>query len=197
MAEGELFGVALRRREPLSHPELPALIALARSLHALGLMPSYGPGDHGNLSLRTPEGFLITARQTRKDALTPAQFVHVVGGETAGVRAQLVCEGACLPSTDALMHHAIYAQRPDASVIVHGHDAKALSQAAALALPLTRVSAQTNSLTLIEEVRALCAHHDYLLTRDHGFIALGSSIEAVRALILRHFTRARGASAGA
>lgn len=187
----ELFETITRGPDLPNQPRAEPLIALATRLHAAGLTPSYGPGDHGNLSCRTLQGCLITARHTSKARLREQDLVHILEVRTTAPVVTVICEGAGLPSTDTLMHWAIYERRPDVGAVVHGHDDVMLSKAAALGVPITRVSARANSCALIEEVRALSAAHDYLITRDHGFVALGLTVEAAGACVWQWFQRAR------
>ena len=107
MAATELFESICRHPGAPRDPNADALIAIARSLHARGLTPSYGPGDHGNLSCRTPQGCLISARATRKDALGPDVLVSLVGSERTATGIRIIYDGERLPSTDALMHWQI------------------------------------------------------------------------------------------
>ena len=188
---GDPFGLVLRRPEIPSLREGPALIELAKTLHGLGVMPSYGPGDHGNLSCRTPTGCLFTARQTHKAALRPDQLVSLVGYESTPRGACLMFDGKVLPSTDALMHWRLYERRADVGAIIHGHDPQALAKAVALELPVTHGSGLTNSVELIDEVVVLAAAHDYILLRDHGVVALGTTISAALGLIRQWLDRAR------
>ncbi len=162
-------------------PALPAAAALLNAAHrlaALSLTPSYGPGDHGNLSVRVSGGILMSARESRKAVLRleDVVFVRAVEGPPAAPR--VVFDGARLPSTDALMHWRVYEQRPAVWAIIHGHDPLVLRRAADLGLPVTRVTARVNSAALIRDVVRLAARTEYVLLREHGFIALGSSLQA-------------------
>ncbi len=191
MGTAELFRVRQRSGDPPDAPAIPALIALAHDLANLGLMPSYGIGDHGNLSCRAPEGFIITARATRKARLTPQEFARIVDCARGEEGMILVCDGLRLPSTDALLHWRLYQARPDIGAIVHAHDTEVLAAAPALGLPVTDVSARFNSHELVEDVVRLAAGTNYLLMRDHGCVALGSSLEAAAELVLQWYRRVR------
>jgi ribulose-5-phosphate 4-epimerase/fuculose-1-phosphate aldolase len=177
MAESGLFDVVCERREVPQDARIPQLIGWAAKFAALGWTPSYGAGDHGNLSCRTPGGFLMSARATVKAALQAEQFVEVLGLELDGERPRLRCRGTRLPSTDALLHWRLYERRPDVQAILHAHDSVTLARAAAWGLPVTAHSAARPSTVLIEEAADLAAAHDYLVLRDHGFLSLGRSIE--------------------
>jgi ribulose-5-phosphate 4-epimerase/fuculose-1-phosphate aldolase len=192
MSEAALFEVQVLGHEVPHDAGLPKLVAEAQRFSARGFTPSYGPGDHGNMSCRTPRGLLITARETSKAQLRPEDFVEVVGCDERGLKPLVRCYGTRLPSTDTWLHWRVYATRPDASAILHGHDLVALRQARPLRLPMTSISAAQPSAALVEEVTQLMAEHAYVLLRDHGFVALGPSIEEAAALVDRHAHMARG-----
>ena len=81
MAYVELYEPVLAVREAPTDPRVGALIRVAARLAELGLTPSYGKGDHGNLSCRTPAGCVISARETVKRTMRVGQFVEVLGVE--------------------------------------------------------------------------------------------------------------------
>lgn len=70
-------------------------------------------GTSGNVSVRTPEGFLITASGIPYRKMRPEQVVEM--DLDGGYR------GEFLPSTEWRMHLDIYAERPEAGAIVHVH----------------------------------------------------------------------------
>ncbi len=186
----ELFEATIAPGPLPAGPEPAQLIALAQSMHAAGFTPSYGPGDHGNLSCRTRDGILITARATSKASLTSHDLVVIRRADNAGGRPTLRCLGARLPSTDAWMHWQLYADHSTIHAIIHGHDAAVLRHAEALGLQATRTSGLVNSPELIEEVRQLAQHDRYFLTRDHGFLALGTSVDDATTLLWSWHQRA-------
>ena len=191
MAYAELYEPVLVAHEVPQDPRIDVLIRQAARLAALGLTPSYGPGDHGNLSCRTSAGCLISARATAKAAMQPGHFVEVVGRDAsdADQPVRLRCRGLLRPSTDALLHVEVYRLRPDVGAILHGHDVTALVHAETLGLPMTQQSAATRSP--VDDICALARDHDYLLLREHGFLALGRSIEEAGALYESIYRRAR------
>ena len=180
-----LFDTVVTDREPSKEPNIALLMWWAARLSELGFTPSYGAGDHGNLSCRMPTGCLITARETVKAILRPEEVVDVHGVDRTGDRPRVMSRGPRLPSTDTLLHLRVYETRPDVEAIIHGHDVQALRRFAELKLPRTSRSATLPSLELIEEVCALVQRHDYVLLRDHGFLALGRSIDATGELFRR------------
>lgn len=70
-------------------------------------------GTSGNVSVRTPEGFLITASGIPYRKMRPEQVVEM--DLDGGYR------GEFLPSTEWRMHLDIYAERLEAGAIVHVH----------------------------------------------------------------------------
>lgn len=85
------------------------LIETARGMAALGL----SPGTSGNVSVRLPEGFLITPSGIAYDDMTPGHVPKVLfsGGH----------EGDYRPSVEAPLHEAIFKARAEAGAIVHAH----------------------------------------------------------------------------
>jgi L-fuculose-phosphate aldolase len=85
------------------------LIAAAREMAARGL----AVGTAGNVSLRAPEGILITPSAVPYAELTPEMIpvLHEDGG----------FEGRWRPSSEWRFHLDIYLTRPEAGGIVHHH----------------------------------------------------------------------------
>ena len=89
------------------------LAALGRSLFDRG----YSVGTAGNISVRLPDGFLMTPTNSSLGRLDPAAisklspgFEHVGGDK---------------PSKEVFMHRAFYRARPDAGAVVHLHSTMA------------------------------------------------------------------------
>ena len=86
----------------------------ANRLQPLGL----ATGTSGNLSVRLgPHSMLVTPSGMAYDTLQPADMValHFTGPGTA------TWQHALDPSSEWLMHQAIYQARPEAGAVVHGH----------------------------------------------------------------------------
>jgi len=68
------------------------------------------------LSCRDAESFLITASGANLAELKPNQIVRVID---ANLDIQKVwAEGSCLPSSETLLHAAIYKARPEINAII-------------------------------------------------------------------------------
>lgn len=78
-------------------------------------------GTSGNVSVRTPEGFLITASGVPYHKMKPE---HVVEMDLDGGYV-----GEYLPSTEWRMHLDIFKHRPEAGAIVHTHSTYATALA--------------------------------------------------------------------
>ena len=85
------------------------IVETGRSLFARGL----SPGTSGNLSVRTDAGFLMTPTNSSLGTLDPEQLsvLDTSGNHVAGN----------VPTKEAWLHLAMYAERPDARAIVHLH----------------------------------------------------------------------------
>jgi L-fuculose-phosphate aldolase len=94
---------------------LDSLIAIGREIVQSGLVQ----GSGGNLSYRDGDTIHITASGANLVALTAEDFVAVTAeGQTASPRK---------PSSEFLLHRAVYATLPWARVVLHAHPPKAIS----------------------------------------------------------------------
>jgi L-fuculose-phosphate aldolase len=93
-----------------SEPRLrEQLVREARRLQPLGL----ATGTSGNLSVRVDGGMLITPSGIAYDTLQPEDMVFV--------RDDGQWQHVLDPSSEWLMHRAVYQARPEAGAVVHGH----------------------------------------------------------------------------
>ncbi len=103
---------------PMTEIETRAqLVELAASLFARG----FSVGSAGNISVRLPDGYLITPTNSSLGRLDPARlsrldrlFAHIAGDK---------------PSKEVFMHRAFYASRPRAGAVVHLHSTMATAVA--------------------------------------------------------------------
>jgi L-fuculose-phosphate aldolase len=170
-------------------PDRAALITAARALDAAGFMPQ----KSGNLSLRTPRGFVITPSGLPYAAMTEANLVE------CGPDGTPLTSGR--PSSEWRLHAAIYAARADAQAVVHTHSPRATALAcarrpippihymitlagaggrrgipcAAHATFGTEDLARAGVATLGDELRAC-------LLANHGVVALGATLAGAVAL---------------
>ena len=153
---------------------------VARKMAAAGLVS----GTSGNVSARLPGGLMtITPMGGHCEEASPKETV-VVDTELNTV------EGDFAPSSESLLHAAIYEARPDVGGIVHTH--AVYSSAAAVAgrkIPpivdemvmaiggAVRVSeyAPPASAEVAERVLSALGNRDAALIRNHGAVAVGES----------------------
>ncbi len=95
------------------------LVAIARALDAAGLVPN----KSGNVSCRSPRGFLVTP--------AGVPYAELSGDVLVEVDAEGATAGDPRPSSEWRMHAAIYAQRADLAAIVHTHSPGATALACA------------------------------------------------------------------
>ena len=75
--------------------------------------------NEGNMSIRAGGGFLIKGAGAEMTKLTPEQvsFVYAVDEEEYAVKAK-----GTTPSSEAFLHHYIYRNYPEITLILHFHD---------------------------------------------------------------------------
>ena len=93
------------------------VIKTCQTMNALGI----NQGTSGNVSVRTEEGFLITASGIPYDRMKPEHIVEM--DLDGGYR------GEFLPSTEWRMHYDIFKARPEAKAVVHVHSTHATALA--------------------------------------------------------------------
>lgn len=163
-----------------------ALIAAAQALDVLGYMPS----KSGNLSLRTPGGFLITPSGMPYAALTPDDLVECALDGA-------VLAGRHRPSSEWRLHADIYAARPEAQALVHTHSphATALSCARRSIPPFHYMVAMAGgddipcggyatfgTAELAQAAVAAIAGRRACLLANHGVVAIGATLAGADAL---------------
>jgi L-fuculose-phosphate aldolase len=86
------------------------IIEKCRLLEKMG----YFVGTWGNISVRVPEGFIVTPSRVQYDAIQASDFVVVSmdGNLVAGHR---------LPSSEAEIHRAVLNKKSSVGAIIHSH----------------------------------------------------------------------------
>ena len=93
------------------YPQLrQEIIDAARYMQQSGMIQ----GTSGNISVRVPEGVLVTPSSMAYDSLRP-EDICLVSLEGAPI------EGMRRPSSEMPLHLAVYAARGDAGAVVHAH----------------------------------------------------------------------------
>jgi L-fuculose-phosphate aldolase len=163
-----------------------ALLDGARSLSSTGNV-----GTAGNLSIRLPDGFLITPSGVPYDQLTEDSLVQL--DHDGGV------VGNGKPSSEWRFHQAIYTERSEAGAIVHCHSPYATALAC-LGRPIPAFHyevafaggpnircaryATFGTQALSDNVIAALAGRKACLIGNHGMVSFGEDMD--RALFLAH-----------
>ncbi len=155
---------------------------VARKMAELGLVS----GTSGNVSARLPDALVAITPMGRSYEGMSADDIVVVDGDLYPV------EGDLMPSSESLLHVAIYEARPDVGGIVHTHAVYSSAVAVAgLGIPPIvdemvvvlggeiRVSeyAPPASEELAERVCAALGNRDAALIRNHGAVGVGATPE--------------------
>lgn len=161
-----------------------ALVRAAAALERTGNV-----GTSGNLSLRRPDGLLITPSGVPYDRLAPADLVSVAQNGTV--------RDAGRPSSEWRIHRDIYAAREEAGAVVHAHSphATALSclrrpipafhyEVAFAGGPDIRCAAYATFGTqaLSDHVLEALADRRACLMANHGMICFASDLDRALAL---------------
>ena len=156
---------------------------VARKMAELGLVS----GTSGNVSARLPDALFAITPMGRSYEGMSADDIVVVDGDLYPV------EGDLMPSSESLLHVAIYEARPDVGGIVHTHAVYSSAVAVAgLGIPPIvdemvvvlggeiRVSeyAPPASEELAERVCEALGNRDAALIRNHGAVGVGATPEA-------------------
>jgi ribulose-5-phosphate 4-epimerase/fuculose-1-phosphate aldolase len=162
-----------------------ALCVLAKSMVDRGLTH----GSTGNLSLRTDEGFLMTPTGSSLGALDPARLavLDAAGRHVSGDA----------PTKEALLHLAMYRERPRDTAVVHLHATHSVAVSvladvdpADVLPPLTAYYAMRigtlpllpyfapGDAALAAAVGAVAGRHHAVLLANHGPVVSGTSLAA-------------------
>ena len=167
---GTKFQTIFVRRQPPAAAQAEELLAWCRQWAAAGWIAK----ATGNLSCRTANGFIITPTGTDPVTLSAADFVEVLGVDEKEVRVA----GTREPSSECRMHASIYAARPDVTAIFHGHYAPALT-APGVAITAREIPYGTPAMAT-ETAQAL-GTGSFVVMRNHGFVAVGATMQAAHA----------------
>jgi ribulose-5-phosphate 4-epimerase/fuculose-1-phosphate aldolase len=161
-----------------------ALVLFGASLYARG----YAHGSSGNLSVRLPDGLLVTPTNSCLGRLDPARIAKVdaAGRHVAGDP----------PSKEAFLHLAMYQERPGAQGIVHLHCTHCVAvsclchdNADDVLPPITAYYVmrirrlplvpyfRPGDRALAEAVREKAKQHHAVLLANHGPVVAGKSLE--------------------
>ncbi|MDD2411352.1 MAG: class II aldolase/adducin family protein [Bacteroidales bacterium] len=169
----------LTKSAPKSSSDLLQLIEWCRYFDIHQLAPPYPGGSAGNLSYRKTSGkpeFIITGTKIGlKNNLTEKQFVHVVDVDFS--TSKIKVNGLIKPSSESMLHWAIYNRRPEINAIFHGHSPKILEKARENKWIITENEVPYGTPELVKEVLNIIENQHFIIIKNHGFLALGKNLE--------------------
>lgn len=167
-------------------PDRRAVVAALAELAERGL----NIGTSGNVSLRVPDGLLVSPSGIPAEELRPGDVVEL--GEDGAVR-----EGRLRPTSEWRFHRDVLAARPEVGAVVHVHSPHATALAC-LRRPIPpfhylvalaggrdiRVAdyATFGTQALSDNVVAALADRTACLMANHGLLALGADLPRAVAL---------------
>lgn len=152
-----------------------------------GFTPEYEGGSAGNLSYRVKEGenqFIITgAGIVSKSRILDNSLVQV---KSCDIEKEIAYYyGSRKPSSESLLHCAIYNERKDVNAVFHGHSEKILSCADKLGLVQTKKHEPEGTGELAKAVLEVLGSENYIIMKDHGFISIGKTMKEAGELAIK------------
>jgi len=163
------------------------IITITHAIDAAGLVPN----KSGNVSCRSPGGFLITPAGVPYGELRPEDLVELAVDDSPPATGRRA-------SSEWRMHAAIYAARPDAGAIVHTHSPSATALACAgrgippfhymialaggdiRCMPYATFGTPELAVTAVQGL----AERRATLLGNHGVIAIGGSLREAHGVAL-------------
>tara|TARA_Y100000034_G_scaffold25774_1_gene30691 strand:- start:3476 stop:4585 length:1110 start_codon:yes stop_codon:yes gene_type:complete len=164
------------------------IIAAGKRLGEEGLVFA----NSGNISGRSKNGFIITALGSELDRMGNDDFALVTGCD---MKSRFVlAEGKKNPSTEAIIHHLIYMSRADAKAVVYASAGVFLNESkiANTGLLSTDVFIENGTLELAYNIVKTLGASPFIIVKDHGAIALGSSVQEATDLMINKFRELKG-----
>lgn len=168
-----------------------------RDLGVLGQQADRYDGlGFGNISRRTPQGFVITGSQTGE--ITELQFEHY--SEVTGWRLEkgiMDARGLAKPSSESLTHAAVYQSDQSICCVFHVHSPDIWQLSDKLALPSTPAEVEYGSAAMADAVKAIVSAfpgEGVLAMKGHrdGVIAYGGAISQTGGLLVSVLAEAVG-----
>lgn len=188
--DGEVEGVIKFRLDhrtgTLDRPPLAEITAWREVLVRLGMIGQtpdrYGGLGFGNLSRRTPAGFLVSGSQTGGlDEPGPEAWAEVIDFDLQNNAVQ--SRGEVPPSSESLTHAAIYSLDPRVNWVFHVHCPEIWNRALALGLATTGARVAYGTIEMADAVRGLFPAETTAGTfamggHEDGVIAFGEHADA-------------------
>ncbi|MFA6036174.1 MAG: class II aldolase/adducin family protein [Candidatus Micrarchaeia archaeon] len=148
----------------------------------------FAHGIGGNLSQKHGKGFVITPTGVGLANMN-AGDMSLVTDVDFGANSVKKCIGMQVPSSEALMHALIYAERTEAKAIAHMHVEVLLDETGASAVDVP-TTPQVLPYGTRESAKAACdllAQADVIVMKGHGTVAVGANIGDAVAKIINKY----------
>jgi len=173
--------------------EVPSDFRLERLKHWCNLFdtnnlaPPYDGGSFGNLSFRVREGelpFIITGTNIGlKNRLENEHFVLVERVDFENTK--VFYRGARKPSSESMVHAAVYSNFPLVGAVFHGHHNGILAYTHWIEAPITAKEEPYGTLELVRQVQTLLRQLQpnpsnspgMFNMKNHGFVAYGRTMD--------------------
>ncbi|MFA5104541.1 MAG: class II aldolase/adducin family protein [Candidatus Margulisiibacteriota bacterium] len=186
------FKTIFTKSKPPNSKRIKSLKYWCSIFHKTGLAPFAGTSSLGNLSFRVKRGsnkFIITASGLGlKQALKENEFVLVEKVDQKNMKV-FSC-GTRPPSSESLLHYAIYRKRKDINAIFHGHSSEILGKSIRLKIPSTKKEAPYGSKLLVNEAIKVLKDNNFIVLKKHGFVSLGRTLRGAGKMALYQLTKA-------
>lgn len=179
--EGVKYQTTIRDHSLPTDARIEELRKWCRIFHDKDLAPLYPGGTHGNMSFRLkpgkPEIVITAARSSFAELLSDDSFftIHSINFEKLVVHASGAPNRK--PSSEALLHFAIYQARPDVQAILHGHCVSISNYSEQMNIPTTSEFVESGTMKIVSSVLEVLGNHSFIEIKDHGFISMAASIE--------------------
>ncbi len=160
-------------------PRVAELVQWGKIFYEKKLAPFVNGVSAGNLSFRCLPGekeFVITGSQLGfNNNLSNSDFVRVV--DCSPENFLVTACGTREPSSESMLHAAIYQNRTDLNCILHGHSEEILKNSSRLKLIATKTVETYGSFELAESVLKVLEKNNFVVLKGHGFVSLGRTIK--------------------
>jgi ribulose-5-phosphate 4-epimerase/fuculose-1-phosphate aldolase len=167
---GTKFKTVFARKDPPKDARIDELIKWCRRFAELGL----APGGSGNMSIRSKDGFIVSCTAGNLGLIKAEEFVEVLKADIPG--RELTVAGAHEPSSESMMHAAVYGARPEIQAVFHGHQDRLVEEAEQMNLPVTAQEQPYGTPEMANEILKILGKNLFFVMRNHGFVALGESM---------------------
>lgn len=187
---GIKFNVTFLNKVAPKHFDIEILGIWCEIFHEKNLTPPYPGGSYGNLSFRKDSSsFIITGSSIGlKENLSNDCFVEVLSVDINS--REILVNGLRNPSSESMLHAALYKLRPDVNAIFHGHCRELLENAALLGIPKTLKEEPYGTIELVNGVLEIAGNTDFLIMKNHGFIAVGKTMNEAGEMSLEMLKKA-------